>query len=106
MACLSFHKVCKIEEIPPGERLFVEMDDKPIVILNIDDGFFAIDDVCTHDDGPLGDGDIEDVQIICPRHGARFDLRTGEVISLPAVSGVSTYPTRVVEGILEIGIEA
>ena len=106
MAGLIFHKVCKIEEIPPGERLFVEMDDKPIVIINISDGFFAIDDVCTHDDGPLGDGDIEDDQIICPRHGARFNLRTGEVMSLPAISDVSTYPTRVVEGILEFGIEA
>ena len=103
---MKFHEVCKYEEIPPGERLFFEVDGQPIVILNIGGELFAIDDVCTHDDGPLGDGEVEEGQIICPRHGARFDIRTGEVLSLPAVNSVSTYPIRVVDGEIKIGFEA
>ncbi|MCX8025730.1 MAG: Rieske 2Fe-2S domain-containing protein, partial [Thermanaerothrix sp.] len=71
-----FLKVATREEIPVGERLFLEINDEPIVIINLAGTLFAIGDVCTHDEGPLGDGEIEDCQIICPRHGARFDLRT------------------------------
>jgi 3-phenylpropionate/trans-cinnamate dioxygenase ferredoxin subunit len=74
------------------------------VIFNISGEFFAIGDVCTHDDGPLGDGEVVDHQIICPRHGARFDIRTGEVLTLPAVQDVPRFPLRVKDGTLEIGL--
>jgi len=77
----------------------------PVALFNIGGEFFAIADVCTHDDGPLGDGEIENHQIICPRHGARFDIRTGEVLTLPAVKGVSSYPIKVEENMLYIGVE-
>ena len=66
--------------------------------------FYAIADLCSHDDGPLGDGDLEDHEIICPRHGARFDVRTGKVLSLPAVEDISAYPVRCIDGKIEVGV--
>jgi len=62
----------------------------------------AIEDVCTHDDGPLADGDLEGYEIVCPRHGARFDIRTGEVLIPPAVVPVRCYEVRVQDGDLQI----
>jgi 3-phenylpropionate/trans-cinnamate dioxygenase ferredoxin subunit len=104
MGEIQFFSVCPVEELPPGERMFINVGDFPVVIFNIAGEFFAIGDVCTHDDGPLGDGEVVDHQIICPRHGARFDVRTGEVLTLPAVQDVTRYPLRVVDGTLEIGL--
>ncbi|MDF1518946.1 MAG: non-heme iron oxygenase ferredoxin subunit [Brevefilum sp.] len=106
MTALSFISVCSEEELPPGERLFIEIDDKSIVLFNLAGDYYAIADVCTHDDGPLGEGEVDDHQIICPRHGARFDIPTGEVLALPAVQDVPVYPIRVVDGMIEIGIES
>jgi 3-phenylpropionate/trans-cinnamate dioxygenase ferredoxin component len=106
MAKFVYYPICSVEELPSGERLFLELDNDPIVIFNLAGQFFAIADVCTHDQGPLGEGDIEDRQIICPRHGARFDIQTGAVLTLPAVRGVPVYPVRVVDDMIEVGIEA
>lgn len=99
-----FVPVCSTDDLPPGERLFITVGDAPIVVFNVDGEYFAIDDTCTHDQGPLGEGDLEDHQIICPRHGARFDIRSGEVLSLPAVKDVNSYPIRVVDDRVEIGV--
>jgi 3-phenylpropionate/trans-cinnamate dioxygenase ferredoxin subunit len=105
MAELTYYPICSTEDLPPDERLFIELDDEPVVIFNIAGDYYAIADVCTHDMGPLGEGEVEGYQVICPRHGARFDIRTGEVLSLPAVKGVASYPVRVKEGMVEIGVE-
>ncbi len=91
-------------DVPTGERLFVEIDGEPIVVFNIAGQYFAIADLCSHDDGPLGDGDLDDFDIICPRHGARFDVRSGKALSMPAVVNIPAYPVRVVEGQIEIGL--
>ena len=96
--------VAKASELPKGERLFVEIDEETIVVFCIAGKFFAIADVCTHDDGPLGDGDLEEFEIICPRHGARFDVRTGKALALPAVVDIPSYPVRVVDGMIEVGL--
>jgi 3-phenylpropionate/trans-cinnamate dioxygenase ferredoxin subunit len=61
----------------------------------VDGEFYAIQDRCTHDDGPLGDGELWDEIIECPRHGAQFNVKTGEVVTLPAVLPIATYPVRV-----------
>jgi 3-phenylpropionate/trans-cinnamate dioxygenase ferredoxin subunit len=84
----------------------MEIDNNSIVLFNLAGDYYAIADVCTHDDGPLGEGEIEDHQIICPRHGARFDIPTGEVLALPAIQDVPVYPVRVVDGMIEIGINS
>jgi 3-phenylpropionate/trans-cinnamate dioxygenase ferredoxin subunit len=101
---LEYVVITPEDQIPAGERLFVELGGKSIVLFNLAGKLFAIGDVCTHDNGPVGDGDIEENEIICPRHGARFDIRTGNVTSLPAILDIPAYPVRVVKGMVEIGI--
>lgn len=101
---LEYIPVAPVADLPPGERLLIEFDEKPVMIINLAGNFFAIADVCTHDDGPLGEGEIDGHQIICPRHGARFDLHTGKALTFPAVVDTPVYPVRVVEGWIEIGL--
>ena len=101
---IEFVEIAPVSELPPGERLFVEIEGKPLVIFNIAGQFFSIGDVCSHDDGPVGEGDIEGDNIVCPRHGAEFDIRTGKAVQLPAVVDIPAYPVRVVEGMIQVGI--
>ncbi len=96
--------VAQENELGNGERLFLEIDKQPIVIFKIAGEYFAIADVCSHDDGPVGEGDLDGEEIICPRHGARFELRTGKVRSLPAIVDIPAYPVRVREGNIELGL--
>jgi 3-phenylpropionate/trans-cinnamate dioxygenase ferredoxin component len=101
---LEFVEIAPAGDLPNGERLFLEIEGKAIVIFNIAGQLFAIGDVCTHDDGPLGDGDLEGFNIVCPRHGAEFDVRTGKVVQMPAVVDIPAYPVRVVDGTIQVGI--
>jgi 3-phenylpropionate/trans-cinnamate dioxygenase ferredoxin subunit len=100
----EFFEIAPATELPNGERLFVDLGDKPIVIFNIAGQLFAIGDVCTHDDGPLGDGVIEDHNIVCPRHGAEFDVRTGKVMSMPAAVDIPAYPVQIRDGNIFVGL--
>ncbi len=85
-------------DIPPGTVRVVEVEGRRIAVCNVDGEYFAVDDVCTHDGGPLGDGRLCDGQIECPRHGARFDVRTGRAVVLPAVVPIRTYAVEVAGG--------
>jgi 3-phenylpropionate/trans-cinnamate dioxygenase ferredoxin subunit len=100
----EFLEIAPVSELPGGERLFLEVEGKSIVIFNLAGQYFAIADICTHDDGPLGDGDIEGYNIVCPRHGGEFDIRTGQAVQMPAVVDIPAYPVRVVDGIIQVGI--
>jgi 3-phenylpropionate/trans-cinnamate dioxygenase ferredoxin subunit len=91
----EFITVATIDEIPPGERLVVELGRHWVAVFNVDGTLYAIEDVCTHDDGPLADGELTGCMIECPRHGARFDITTGKVLSAPAFVDVPTYAVRV-----------
>lgn len=99
-----FVPVAEMQELPPGERLFLQIGELPIVVFNLAGKVFAIGDVCTHDEGPLGDGDLDGHQIICPRHGARFDLKTGKALTLPAVQATPSYPVRINNNKIELGL--
>ena len=101
---IEFTEIAPASELPNGERLFVEVGDNPIVIFNIAGQFFAIGDVCSHDDGPLGDGVIEGHNIVCPRHGAEFDVQTGKAMSMPAVIDIPAYPVQIKDGTIFVGI--
>jgi 3-phenylpropionate/trans-cinnamate dioxygenase ferredoxin component len=101
---VKFYKIAKKIDIPNGERLFFELEGKPIVLFSLDDEYLASADICTHDQGSLGEGELDGEVIICPRHGARFDIRTGKVLSFPAVTDIPVYPVRVVEDYIEVGI--
>lgn len=102
-AC-EFVTIAPVDDVPNGQRLFLEIDNVQIVILNIAGEFSAIEDVCSHDDGPLGDGELDGKEIVCPRHGARFDVRTGKALSLPAIVDIRAYPIRIVNGEIELGL--
>lgn len=91
----EYVKVAETDELRPGEKMLIEVDGHFIALINVDGNYYAIDDVCTHDGGPLAEGDLEGHQIICPRHGARFDVRTGEALSMPAFEPVPTYEVKV-----------
>jgi 3-phenylpropionate/trans-cinnamate dioxygenase ferredoxin subunit len=84
-------RIARRGEVEPGERKLILVRDRRIALFNAGGEFYAIDDVCTHDGGPLAEGDLEGYQIICPRHGARFDIRSGEVLSFPAVVPIPAY---------------
>jgi 3-phenylpropionate/trans-cinnamate dioxygenase ferredoxin subunit len=101
---VEFVEIAPASELPNGERLFVELEGKSIVIFNIAGQFFSIADVCSHDDGPVGEGDIEGYTITCPRHGAEFDIRSGKVLQLPAVVDIPAYAVRVVDGMIQVGL--
>ena len=84
-----------MSEITSGGKKLVEVDGYPVALFNVDGAFYAIEDVCTHDGGPLAEGELEGNEIECPRHGARFNARTGEVLCMPAVESVECYEVKV-----------
>ena len=97
-------EVGPLDEIPPGEMKLVEAEPYPVGVYNCDGELYAIDDRCSHDDGPLceGDWDPERCAVVCPRHGSNFDLRTGAPLTLPAYEPVATYPVHVVDGVVMV----
>ena len=101
----SWTTVARENEIERGKVRVVSAGNKRIALCNVDGEIFAIDDVCTHDDGPLGEGELIDDRIECPRHGALFDVRTGKAVTLPAIHPVETYPVRVADGAVEVEIQ-
>ncbi len=91
----SFHRVAKVSDIPDPGKGVVEVEDQFIALIHTGGQFFAINDVCTHDGGPLAEGELEGYQIICPRHGARFDVRDGRALSLPATRPTVAHEVKV-----------
>ena len=91
----EFITVATTDEVKPGERIVVEIGRHWVGVFNVDGQYYAIRDVCTHDDGPLAEGEVIGCEIECPRHGARFDLRTGAVTAPPALVPVPVYAVRV-----------
>jgi 3-phenylpropionate/trans-cinnamate dioxygenase ferredoxin component len=91
----GFVTVAKVGEIPAGGVKVVRLGDLPVAVFHVDGGYYALEDVCTHDGGPLAEGAIEGGVVECPRHGARFDIKTGAVLSLPATVPVPRYEVQV-----------
>ncbi|MBX9633288.1 MAG: non-heme iron oxygenase ferredoxin subunit [Burkholderiales bacterium] len=87
--------VGRTEDVAPGEHRVVDADGTSILVFNLDGSFYAIEDVCTHDGGVLSGGGVEGGQVICPRHGARFCIRTGEALTAPAYEPTATFPVKV-----------
>ena len=95
-----------LDELPPGEVKIVHAGELTIGVYNLDGELYAIEDRCSHDDGPLceGDFDLEEGYAVCPRHGAHIDIRSGQPLTLPAVYPVETFPVRVEEGIIKVEV--
>lgn len=94
--------VTGVEDLLPGAYEVVETDDLILAVFNLDGEFFAIEDICTHDGEELTGGPVDGDQIICPRHGARFCLRTGKALTPPAYEDLPTFPVRVRDGRVEV----
>jgi 3-phenylpropionate/trans-cinnamate dioxygenase ferredoxin subunit len=89
-------------ELAPGEHKIVDVDGTRMVLFNLEGAYYAIEDVCTHDGGALDGGCVKGDQIICPRHGARFCIKTGAALTPPAYEPVSTFPVRLLNGEIQV----
>jgi 3-phenylpropionate/trans-cinnamate dioxygenase ferredoxin subunit len=95
-ATADFVAVATTGEIPNGARKLLEVDGRAIAVFNIAGTYYCIADVCSHDDGPVAEGElVDEYEIECPRHGAHFDVRTGKVLSFPAIVDIPAYPVHV-----------
>lgn len=102
---LGFVTVARTGEIAPGGVKVTRLDDTSVAVFHLDDGYWAIEDVCTHDGGPVAEGTLDGGIVECPRHGARFDVRTGAARSFPATTPVATYAVRVVGDEVQVSLE-
>src|SRR5262245_42399215 len=91
----NFVSVAKLSELDAADRLLVEVEDRIVALFKVGGEIFCIDDVCTHDGGPLSEGKIDDLTIACPRHGAKFDLRTGKALTMPATVDTAAHDVKV-----------
>lgn len=94
--------VAAVGELAPGACKVADVDGTVVAVFNINGEFFAIEDVCTHDGGELASGVIEGDQVICPRHGARFCVRTGDALSAPAYEPTAKFPVRIENGAVQV----
>lgn len=100
---VSFEKVASVTEIPPNGRKSIIVDDVPALLLRIGNDFFAVEDVCSHDGQPLTDGPVAEGAITCPRHGAKFDLKTGKALCMPATQPIQVFPVQIRDGEVFVG---
>ena len=100
----KFVRVASTDEIPAGEGKYFDVDGEPIAIFHVDGHYYATQDVCTHEEASLSEGELEGEVVECPMHGAQFNVRTGAVLSLPAVVKLQTYPVRIVGNDVEVEI--
>ena len=101
-------EVCPLDELPPGSMKLVAAGPLVIGVFNLPDGrLCAVEDRCSHDDGPLVEGDWEPDEgvVICPRHGSRFDICTGRPLTLPAYEPVPVFPVRVEDGMIKVEVD-
>ncbi|HMK08152.1 MAG TPA: non-heme iron oxygenase ferredoxin subunit [Anaerolineales bacterium] len=103
---LEYVPVASTEELPNGQRLLIDIGDLTLAVFNIAGRYFAIADVCTHDGGPLAEGEVDGERIECPRHGGEFDLATGKATRPPAVEDIPAYPVRVEGDQILVGVPA
>ncbi len=103
---MAWVEVCPVGELPPGSMKLVERGLDAVGVYNCDGEYRAIEDRCSHDDGPLCEGDWEpdECVVVCPRHGSRFALATGRPLSLPAYVPVEVYPVEVADGIIRVDL--
>ena len=101
----TWQAVAGTNDIPPAHCAVFTIGDHDVAVCNVGGEFYAIDDLCTHDGGSLDQGQLDEVEIECPRHGARFDVRTGAAVQLPAFEPVETHAVRVEDGTVHVGVE-
>ena len=91
----DYVKVASTDDISPGDLLLVDLDGERVVLANAEGTIYALSELCTHAECPLSEGELEGEELVCPCHGARFDIKTGEVLALPAQEPLSTYGVQI-----------
>ena len=91
---LTWHAVAQMSDLDPGEVMYVEVGDEPVALINLDGEFYALSDICTHQEASLSDGEVEGDEIECPLHGGAFEIRTGMPANFPVVVPVETYAVK------------
>ena len=91
----EFFKVAKTSDIPDPGKLTLEIEERLVVVVHVEGQFYCIDDVCTHDGGPLGDGQMCGFELACPRHGAKFDVRNGAALTMPATEATISHQVKI-----------
>ena len=91
----EFIQVAKVSDVAKSGKVILEVEDRMVVLLHINDQFFCIDDVCTHDGGPLGEGELCGYELACPRHGAKFDVRNGAALTMPATEATVVHEIKI-----------
>lgn len=99
---IEWTEVCHESELGLGQWKVVEVDGTEIAVFNVEGEFYAIEDICTHDGACLVGDAIDGDQVICPRHGARFSIRTGEALTPPAYEAVDTFPVDIEDGMIRV----
>lgn len=94
--------VAHADEIKPGERKVTDLDGAPIIVFNLDGTHYAVENICSHDGGILTGGDVKGDEIICPRHGARFCIKTGAALCAPAFEPIAVFPIRIVDATIQV----
>jgi 3-phenylpropionate/trans-cinnamate dioxygenase ferredoxin component len=94
--------VAKVGELAPGSHRVLDVDGANVVVFNLGGEYYAIEDVCTHDGGQLTGGVVEGDEVVCPRHGARFCIKTGAALTAPAYEPVAAFPVRVQDGVIQV----
>jgi len=99
--------ICPLADLPPGAVRKVEYEDLEIAVFNCAGELLAMEDRCSHDDGDLADGEVDEAActVECPRHGALFDLRSGRPLTLPAYEPVETFPVTVEDGVVKVDVD-
>lgn len=92
---VQFEKIARVSDIPEGQAKIFEVGEESVALCNADGKIYAVANLCSHDDGPLGEGELSGKEIECPRHGARFDIETGKALCLPAIEAIPTYKVEV-----------
>ncbi len=100
----DFVKVADLSEIPdPGKKVF-ELDDRLVVVVHAGGQVYCLEDLCTHDGGPLGEGQLDGHTIACPRHGAKFDIRDGRPLTMPATEATLVHEAKIENGVIYVKI--
>lgn len=102
---MAYQKLAEIDQISEGKIYSFSKRYYDIAVVRKKDEYFAFEDICSHDGGSISDGEIEGNKVICPRHFAAFDIKTGEVLCMPATEGIKIFPTRIIDGSLEVELE-
>ena len=94
--------VAQVAELPKGKRLLVDLDDTSVLLFNLDGAYYAIENLCTHDEERMDEGEVKNGTITCPHHGAIFCIKTGAALSAPAFEATATFPVQVQDGAIQI----